>query len=203
LLPKLKGKTVLWHTDSKNCVSIIGKGCTNACLNEFALEIFNVCAKNAIILRVVWLSRDKNTIADSLSKMINYDDYRVKQEFFDYVDALFGPHDVDRFANEVNHILPRYNSLAWTPSTEAVDAFSVSWKNYNNWLVPPVNLIPKASNHLVACKGQGLWFLVKTFLFVHMFQRICGSIALMTFMFKAETHNLFLALISSPVMLLL
>jgi len=142
----------LWHTDSKNCVSIIEKGSTNACLNEFALEIFKVCAKNAITLRVVWLSRDESTIADSLSKMIDFDDYGVKKEFFDYVDALFGPHDVDRFANEVNHLLPRYNSLAWTPSTEAVDAFSVSWKNDNN---NPVNLIPKAINHLVACKGQG------------------------------------------------
>jgi len=73
---------VLWHTDSKTCVSIIEKRSTNDCLNEFDLEIFNVCAKNAITLRGVWLSRNENTFADSLSKMIDYDDNGVKKSSF-------------------------------------------------------------------------------------------------------------------------
>ncbi|XP_052270084.1 uncharacterized protein LOC127871322 [Dreissena polymorpha] len=142
-LPKLKGKCVLWHTDSKNCVSVIKKGSTQQMLHNMALYIFFLCAANAISLKIVWLSRTENTVADSLSRLIDYDDYGVSKQFFYYIDSLYGPHDVDRFANSYNHVLPRYNSLCWTPTTEGVDAFSVNWCNNNNWLVPPVYLIPK------------------------------------------------------------
>ena len=68
---------------------------------------------------------------------------------------MWGPHSVDRLVNHENTQLLRFNSRFWGPGTEAVDAFSVSWAGENNWLVPPVFLIPKVLNHLVASGGRG------------------------------------------------
>ena len=48
-----------------------------------------------------------------------------------------------------------FNSRFWCPGTETVDAFSVSWAGDNNWLVPPIFLIPKVLNHMVALGGCG------------------------------------------------
>ena len=69
-------------------------------------------------------------------------------------EEKWDPHSVDRFANHENTQLPRFNSRFWCPGTEAVDAFSVSWAGENNWLVPPIFLIPKVLNHMVALGGR-------------------------------------------------
>ena len=39
--------------------------------------------------------------------------------------------------------------------SKAVDVFSQSWKDINNWLVPPVSLVNKTVFHLLACRGSG------------------------------------------------
>ena len=57
--------------------------------------------------------------------------------------------------NATNSHLPRLNSLFRVPGTEAVDAFSVSWKGENNWLVPPVYCIISAVQHLLVCGAVG------------------------------------------------
>ena len=52
-----------------------------------------------------------NETADSVSKLVDYDDWFVSHEFFKTLDALWGPHSVDRFANDQNTKLLRLNSL--------------------------------------------------------------------------------------------
>ena len=89
-----------------------------------------------------------------LSRIVDYDDWRVKRDYFLLAEEKWGPHSVDRFANHENTQLPRFNSRFWCPGTEAVDAFSVSWAGENNWLVPPIFLIPKVLNHMVAFGGR-------------------------------------------------
>ena len=57
------------------------------------------------------------------------------------------PHTVDRFASFHNWQLQRYNSRFWNPDTEAVDAFTCSWSEENDWLCPPILLIPRVIRH--------------------------------------------------------
>ena len=75
---------------------------------------------------------------------MDYDDWRVKMDFFLLTEEKWGPHSVDRFASHENTHLPRFNRF-WCSGTEAVDAFSVSWAGENNWPVPPIFLIPGSS----------------------------------------------------------
>ena len=62
---------------------------------------------------------------------------------------------MDRFANAVNAQLPRFNSRCWVVGTEAVDAFTVNWQGDNNWLCPPVYLIPRVLRHAQKCACVG------------------------------------------------
>ena len=202
-----KGKTVVWYTDSNNCVSIIEKGSTNVVVHNFATKIFTSCAENGISLNVTWIDRSLNTKAGDLSRLMDNDDYGITDQFFSCINSLYGPHDVDRFANSHNHKLSRYNSLFWTPDTEAVDAFSVNWFGSNNWLVPPVFLLPKVLNYLTACKPRGTlvapyWpsspFFDRMLFSKIIFMSYLFLIAQMRYMFKEEILILFLEQIVLP-----
>ena len=48
-------------------------------------------------------------------------------EFFEFMNSMWGPFTVDRFASHLNSKLSRFNSLFWNPNSEAVDAFSQNW----------------------------------------------------------------------------
>ena len=73
-------------------------------------------------------------------------------------EAKWGPHSLDQFANHENAQLPRFYSRFGCCGTEGVDAFAVPWAGDNNWLVPPIFLIPRVLNHLAAFGGRGTLF---------------------------------------------
>lgn len=87
-----------------------------------------------------WVPRNENLRADYLSKITDYEDWGVTDEFF---------------ANFKNAKLKRFNSLFWNPGTEGVDCFSLSWEGDNNWLVPPISLIGKCILHLIGTESRG------------------------------------------------
>ena len=74
---------------------------------------------------------------------------------FRQLDILWGLHTVDHFASHNSFQLSRFCSRWWCPGTETVDAFTVSWGGGDNWLVPPVLLIPRVINHMKLGKEQG------------------------------------------------
>ena len=87
--------------------------------------------------------------------MIDHDEWRVLREVFEYVNGLWGPHTIDRFANSTNTKLKRFNSEYLCPNTEHVDAFTTSWEGENNYLVPPVSAIQIVIAHLQSCRAKG------------------------------------------------
>ena len=151
----LNNKTIKWHTDNQNCVSIISKGSTKMHLQHLAYDIFKTCSKHGITLIPTWIPRSENCRADFLSKLIDVDDWETSLCFFSFMDSIWGPHTIDRFANYRNKKTERFNSRFWNPGSEAVDAFSQDWKLDNNWLVPPINLVAKSILHLKMCKASG------------------------------------------------
>ncbi|KAK3093403.1 hypothetical protein FSP39_015112 [Pinctada imbricata] len=151
----LKGKQVKWFSDNKNLVSIIEKGSKKLDLQTIALDIYQLQVLFDIKLEVEWIPREENQLADYISKIHDYDDWEVSDDFFYFMDGLFGPVTVDRFASLNTRKTSRYNSKFWDPYCEAVDAFTQNWSSENDWLVPPIYLISRCIRHLKGCKGQG------------------------------------------------
>ena len=66
------------------------------------MTVFEFCAKNDTEIHTVWISREQNTQADYLSRILDIDDWAISTEFFQFIDELWGPHSVYRFASTNN-----------------------------------------------------------------------------------------------------
>jgi hypothetical protein len=126
----LQGISVTCYTDSQNAASIILKGSKVHELQSLILTIFEFCAKNETEIHTVcipWIPRDQNTQTDYLSRIIDIDDWAISTEFFQFVDELWGPHSVDKFASSNNAKTKLFNSLYWNPSALGVNSFNSDW----------------------------------------------------------------------------
>ena len=173
-IEELKFRTVSWFTDNQNVVSIVNKGSKVPELNSIALEIFQKCMLNGITIDVNWIPRDFNSVADEISKIIDYDDYTVNDDIFAFLDKSWGPHTVDRFACHYNKKLPLFNSKFFQPGTSGVNAFSQDWAFANNWLCPPTYLTVRVVNHLKACRAAGT-LIVPLWRSAHFWPIICDD----------------------------
>jgi hypothetical protein len=143
----IDGYSVKWHSDNQAAIP-------KPELHAIAVDIFIFCKRNDVSLLPEWISREWNTRADVISKAVDYDDWVTTREFFVYMDSLWGPHTVDRFADSFNTQLPRFNSRYYVPG-KCVDAFSVCWVGENKWLVPPPYRVIQVIVHIVASRAQG------------------------------------------------
>ena len=146
---------VKWFTDNQNVVRIITVGSRVKELQEQALKIFRTILVNNICIEPEWIPRDENELADALSRVIDYDDWSIEPSVFAWVDQIWGPHTIDRFASSHNSQLPRFNSRYWDKGSEAVDAFTVDWAKENNWWCPPVCLVCRVLQHAKNCNSVG------------------------------------------------
>jgi len=111
-----------------------------------------------VVLRTVWIPRAINFVADIISKIVDYEDYSVTDEFFHLAQQLSGyiP-NMDRFANNWNAKCLTFNSLSYCVGSSGVDAFAYNWgPPTKNWLFPPPRLVGRTLLHLQKCKGEGL-----------------------------------------------
>ena len=154
----LSNTRVVVHIDNENAALICKKGSPKHRLQRHAERIYHICDNFNIMFEPVWIPRDLNKAADSLSKMVDFEDYSVTRVFFDTVckDAPFTP-VIDCFANESNAKLPLFFSPTYSKLTAGVDCFRYDWQLYRScWLFPPPRLIMKCYNYLKACQVKGL-----------------------------------------------
>ena len=146
---------VRWFTDNQNVVHILQVGSRKPELHAIALKVLALAVQSQICIEPEWVPRELNEQADYLSRIVDYDDWFLNHTVFAELDAAWGPHTVDQFADFHNRQTPRFNSQCWNPGAEAVDAFTVNWAGENNWWYPPVALIPRVIGHAKVCKAVG------------------------------------------------
>lgn len=125
------------------------------CKQAEALEIFSLCVNNHIRIEPEWVPRELNELADYYSRLGDHDDWMLNPAVFSWLDTIWGPHTIDRFANAANTQLDRFNSRFWSPGSEAVDAFTCDWADANNWWFPPIYLLPRVIRHAQNSKAKG------------------------------------------------
>ena len=77
-------------------------GSMNEDLWCLALSVFSMCLLKNIKLEVEWIPRSANDKADFQSRIVDYDNWQVKRDYFLKGEAEWGPHSVNRFANHEN-----------------------------------------------------------------------------------------------------
>ena len=102
-------------------------------LQQLALDIFSLSVELDISLQACRISREENTIADSISEYNDSDDWSIDNETFDYIHNHFVEFKVDRFANNLNANLANFNSKYHFPNSSEMNAFTCDWGHDFNW----------------------------------------------------------------------
>lgn len=152
---QLRNQRVRWFTDNQNVVRIVLHGSRKPVLQIKALAIFATCVSECIRLEPEWNPRKENKKADYISLLVDHDDWKLNPLIFMELDAKWGPHTVDQFADAQNHQLARLNSRYWNPGSEAVDAFTCDWSGEINWWCPPPYLVPRLLGHAWETRAVG------------------------------------------------
>ena len=96
-----------------------------------------------IFLPAEHLPGSENTVADSASRIFNDStEWTIDSDVYSRVVEQYGPFSIDFFASRLNAKQSVYAS--WQPDPEAlfVDAFSRTWKEFNNFYTfPPFSLV--------------------------------------------------------------
>ena len=153
--PDLQSRTVSWFTDNQSIVSIISNGSKVENLQFLALNLFMICIESNISIDVKWIPREANSDVDTISKIIDYDDYSLNDSIYSRLNAKWGPFTIDRFTCTYNKKTKRFNARSYQPECESVDAFTQNWHNENNWLFPPPILIPRVIADMKTCAAAG------------------------------------------------
>ena len=152
----LSGCDVKWFTDNQAVPSIVHSGSMKEHLHILALDIFQTAKDNKVDIEVEWIPRTQNERADYLSKIVDYDDWTVKDCYFHAVTSVWGPCSVDCFASYKNRKVPRFYSKYFNPDSLGVDSLAFSWVGETCWLVPPISLVKKVVLHVCLCHCRGI-----------------------------------------------
>ena len=104
---QLRHKRVKIFTDNQGATEIVAIGSSKIHLQAVALDSFNLCLSNSIVLEAQWIPRLLNEKGDLLSRFVDKDDWSINPSVFRVIDAKWGSHTIDRFAFYYNLQLPR------------------------------------------------------------------------------------------------
>ena len=128
-------------------------------LDAVARKIFELISDAGCTVRASYtpgLSNDHITRADELSRLNPKHEWELTRAAFDRVNRAYGPLVVDRFATRDNAKLPTFNTRYYDPQANGTDALSCNWANDDNYLAPPVRLIPRVLRHAQVCGAGGV-----------------------------------------------
>lgn len=151
----LRNKTVRFFCDNTTAVAYVrNMGGPIAKLSELAESIWAFALKNNILLQVLHVPGLDNCHADRLSRLSQQYEWQLNPALFGYIDRLWGPHTVDRFASLATAQLPVYNSRYLDPMTAGVDALSQpNWGKENNYVNAPFRLLNRVIQTIVHHKA--------------------------------------------------
>ena len=154
--PKLKNSRIQVLTDNVTTAAFINfQGGQSLELSEIARKIWTLVVQLNINISARWLAGKNNILADSLSRQDSPYNWQINQNLFNYLDKLFGPHTVDRFACYQTTMCRKYNSLYLDMETAGIDALvQPDWHQENNWVNPPIYLIPRILEKIIQTQAQ-------------------------------------------------
>lgn len=83
-------------------------------------------------------------------------EWTLNQNYFNAIDQHLGHFDIDLFASAINSKCPRFVSWFPDPLAEAIDAFSLDWKDFYFYAFPSFNLILRVLRKIISNKAEGV-----------------------------------------------
>ena len=70
-------------------------------IHAITTDLNAICEIEGIILSPEWIPREGNEKADYLSRCQDSDDWEISSQIFNYLDSIWGPYTIDRFASHL------------------------------------------------------------------------------------------------------
>jgi hypothetical protein len=150
------GKKLQVLTDNVTTAAYINHlGGPSPALSQLANALWMEAHDKRLTLSAQYLQGVLNTTADALSRLSDHYEWQLNKGLFAYLEKLWGPHTIDRFATMSNTLLPVYNSRFADPHTSGVDALAQqNWANHNNFVNSPFRLIAQVLKVVESQKAQ-------------------------------------------------
>lgn len=155
-LERLKGKTVQILTDNictAAYVNFQGGPCEQ--LHRVATKIWTLVLTNNIDITAKYLRGVLNVQADELSRVQSQYEWALHPRLFQYLDNVWGPHTIDRFASMNTTQTVKYNSRFLDPCCLGVDAlYQSDWGYENNFVNAPITVLDRVIQIIVEQKAD-------------------------------------------------
>ena len=140
----LRDKSVQILSNNITVIAYINhKSGPSTVLSQLVMSIWVDAIDNRLSIQCAHIAVRENRAADHWSKTTDKHNWMFLPRLFAFIDRLWGPHTVDRFANCVKAQLPRFNSR-FEPLLEGIDALSqINWGQEHSFLNAPFCLLSK------------------------------------------------------------
>jgi hypothetical protein len=137
----LAGRAVQWYTDNFACTRIVVVGSMVPQLQDLALRIFRACVCFDVQLFLDWVPREENGEADLLSRLVDVDDWSVRDDVFAEISDAVGGFTIDLFAHSGNTKCARFYAPFVCQGVLALDAFRQDWTGEYAYVCPPPSIL--------------------------------------------------------------
>ncbi|KAJ8911216.1 hypothetical protein NQ315_014928, partial [Exocentrus adspersus] len=159
-LAKLKSNChILLRIDNVTAIACIHRmGSTrHSTLNSIARSIWDWCESRKIYIFASYINTKENIKADFLSRDTQSNiEFELNQNIFIKITEEFGCPEIDLFASRANTKCQKYVSWRPDPDSILVDAFTISWTDYNFYAFPPFSLINRVVNKIIKDRATGI-----------------------------------------------
>lgn len=126
-------------------------------LNKITRSLWEWCEQRGITVFASYINTKDNSDADQLSRKKFQDtEWELNNDAFKDVIRCFGSPQIDLFASRCNTKCPIYVSWKMDPEAQAVDAFTLSWKDCYFYAFPPFSLMTKVLQKIIHEKAEGI-----------------------------------------------
>ena len=123
-------------------------------INYHTYKIF--CTRFNIRLIPQWIARKQNYLTDFFNRMNDTDNWSINNESFNIMSNMYGPFSRDKFVNNLNKKVNKFNSKYFCPETSHHNAFINDWCRNHNWLCPMISCIGSAWRNWILCRARGV-----------------------------------------------
>ena len=154
----LSNGEILLRIDNTTAITYINKmgGIQYPHLNEVSRKIWQWCESKNLYIFASHINTKENTEPDTESRKLPPEtEWELSKSAFQKIVQTLGEPEIDLFASDINKKCKSFISWKQDPDAEAVDAFTISWKNLCFYAFHPFSVILRVLNKIILDKAEG------------------------------------------------
>ena len=126
-------------------------------LNKITRDIWQWCEKRDIWVFATYIKYKENYDADFESrKLYSNTEFELTEKTYSQICITFGKPEIDLFASRANAKCKKFVSWHRDPDSFAIDAFTISWREFFFYAFPPFSMILKTLQKIKNDKAVGI-----------------------------------------------